>query len=252
MSEEMEIPWWEQRKQESLERRIAEAQKDAPAQPGDSFLIVTEGTVTEPVYFEALRQSMELSLVKVKVMPGDASDPRHVIQSAVREVRELTRLAKKKRTSLTELESYDHVWAVIDSDVAIRNGFWNEVIQLAEANSVQLAHSTPCFEYWLYLHLKYSTKAIFTDGTTAKKAVKDELGEEYSTNREVAEDVIPRIFIPRWKAAVENSRKCRQHHEAGGTPPPANPSTEVDLLVTALEFSMPPYTRMGDPDPKAS
>lgn len=246
MSEGPEIPWWEQRAQKSSERRSAEAQENAPAQPGDSFLIVTEGTVTEPVYFEELRQSMELSQVKVKVMPGEASDPRHVIRSAAREVENLARLAKKKCTSLTELESYDHVWAVIDTDVAERKGFWNDVVQLASAKSVKLARSTPCFEYWLYLHLKYSTKATFTNGAAAKKAVKDELGEDYSTNRKVAEEVFPRRFIPHWRTAVENCRTCRKHHETGGTPSPANPSTDVDLLVTALECAMPLYTREGN------
>lgn len=248
MSEEETRPWWEVAREKSEKRRFARAQESAPAQPGDSFLIVTEGTVTEPVYFESLRQSMELPQVKVKVMPGDASDPRHVIRSAAQEVKNLARLAKRKCTSLTELESYDHIWAVIDTDVAEREGFWNEVIQLAEASSVQLARSTPCFEYWLYLHLKYSTKATFVDGDASKAIVKDELGEDYSTNGDVAEDVIPRRFIPEWRTAVNNARRCREHHEAGGTPPPANPSTDVDMLVKAMEWSMPPYTRKDDPE----
>ncbi len=79
------LPWWKA-KELSLQRKAAAALRAACARPGDSFLIVTEGTVTEPVYFELLRESLQLSTVTVKVMPGKASDPRHVIQSAADEV----------------------------------------------------------------------------------------------------------------------------------------------------------------------
>ena len=68
----------------SLARRAALPTKVGTAKPGDAFLVVTEGTVTEPVYFELLRTDLQLPVVRVKVVPGDASDPRHVIRTAER------------------------------------------------------------------------------------------------------------------------------------------------------------------------
>lgn len=54
------LPWWKA-KEISLARKAEAALRPACARPGDSFLIVTEGSVTEPVYFELLRESLQLS-----------------------------------------------------------------------------------------------------------------------------------------------------------------------------------------------
>ena len=126
--------------------------QSALAKPGDAFLIVTEGTVTEPVYFDLLLRDLHLSVVRIKVQPGDASDPRHVILTAEREAKEQLRKARKGVLGINEPAKFDHVWAVVDTDVAVRNHIWNDVKQLAAARKVKLAHSTPCFEFWLLLH----------------------------------------------------------------------------------------------------
>lgn len=237
-----ELPWWKVEKARSLERQAAVARDSASAKPGDSFLIVTEGTVTEPIYFELLRQSLQLSTVTVKVMPGKHSDPRHVIQSAADEVIELAKRVKRKRVAVTELESFDHVWAVIDTDVADRQGFWNDVIQKARDLKVNLAHSTPCFEYWLLLHLGMTTRSDLVNGDAAKRVFREELGHDYSTNREITEEVF-KSLIPLWPIAAKNAQLVRQYHETANTPPPANPSTEVDLLACALNDSTAPHLR---------
>ncbi len=227
-------PWWQEAKELSLARKVAMPSRAAHAKPGDAFLIVTEGEVTEPVYFELLRESLQLATVTVKIQPGRASDPRHVINSAADEVTALARRVKKKQTAINEVEKYDHVWAVIDTDVAVRNGIWPDVQQLAKARGVRLAHSTPCFEFWLLLHIQgYTTRADLLTGTLAKDAVEKALGKEYSTNAEIAKKVIP-TFLAKWPEAFHHARRVREHHLAANTKPPGNPSTEVDHLVCAL------------------
>lgn len=235
------LPWYKA-KDLSLNRKAAAAARAACAQPGDSFLIVTEGTVTEPVYFELLRESLQMSTVTVKVMPGRHSDPRHVIQSAADEVKALARRVKKKKVAVTELESFDHVWAVIDTDVSVREGFWNDVVQKARDLNVKLAHSTPCFEFWLLLHLRMTTRADLVDGTAAKKAFRDELGQDYSTNRDFSEEAFKGL-VSLWPTAVKNAQTVRKHHDDANTPIPGNPSTEVDRIVCAMNDSAPPHLR---------
>lgn len=235
------LPWYKAREL-SLERKAAAALRPACLSPGDSFLIVTEGTVTEPVYFELLRESLQLSTVTVKVIPGQHSDPRHVIQSAAKEVKALARRVKKKKVAVTELEKFDHVWAVIDTDVATRQGFWNDVVQKARDLNVNLAHSTPCFEYWLLLHLRMTTRGDLIDGDTTKSAFRAELGRDYSTNRETTEEAL-KFLLPNWPTAVKSAQQVRLHHETGGTPSPANPSTEADRIVCALNDSLPAHLR---------
>lgn len=135
--------WWQEARDASLTRRAAKPfLMGAAAKPGDAFLIVTEGVVTEPVYFEQLFTTLPLSSARVRVRPGNASDPRHVIKTAAREAKEQVRRAKKGCLGIDEPPKFDQVWAVIDTDVAVRNGIWNDVVQLATARKVKLAHST--------------------------------------------------------------------------------------------------------------
>lgn len=237
-----EKPHWWKAKALSLERKAAAALRPACAQPGDSFLIVTEGTVTEPVYFDLLRSSLQLSTVTVKVIPGKHSDPRYIIRSAADEVKVLARRVKRKNVGVTELEKFDHVWAVIDTDVATQQDFWNDVLQNARALKVKLAHSTPCFEYWLLLHLNMTTRGDLVDGSAAKKIFREELGRDYSTNRETTELAF-RSLIASWPVAVANAQAVRKHHETAESPTPADPSTDVDLLVCALNDSALPHLR---------
>jgi hypothetical protein len=245
MSEDcsLDSKWWLKAKAASLARRRRAVMGSALAKPGDAFLIVTEGKVTEPVYFDLLLRDLQLSVVRIKVQPGFASDPRHVIRTAEREAKEQMRKAKKGILGINEPAKFDHVWAVVDTDVAVRNGFWNEVRQLAQARKVTLAHSTPCFEFWLLLHITgYTTRADLADGDTAKRAVKHELGRDYSTNEEVARAVMP-IFLSKWPEAVGHAEQVRRHHQGAATPLPANPSTDVDRLVRAMNESLPEHLR---------
>ena len=238
-----EVPWWRSAKAQSLERKKEARALVAGVNPGDAFLIITEGKVTEPVYFELLRADLQLPLVRIRIEPGLHSDPRHVIETAAREVAEHARRARKKLLSNTEPTKFDHVWAVVDTDVAVRQGFWAEVESLANARKVKLAHSTPCFEYWLLLHIQgLTTRGDLVDGDSAKKAVATALGEAYSTNEHCALEVFPK-FIGEWPEAVKHGEQVLEYHREAGTKPPANPSTTVCALVRALDASAPPHNQ---------
>jgi RloB-like protein len=112
---------------------------------------------------------------------------------------------------------------------------------------VKLAYSTPCFEFWLLLHLVgFTTRADLVNGDAAKSAVNDALGRDYSTNEETAKAVIP-TFIAKWHEAVGHAEKVRSHHQDAATLEPANPSTEVDRLVRAMNDSAPEHLRKLSP-----
>jgi hypothetical protein len=238
--------WYLEAAAASLERKRRRVADTALAKPGDAFLIVTEGTVTEPVYFDLMRQDLQLPVVRIKVQPGDASDPRLVIRTAEREAKEQQRKAKKSLLGINEPAKFDHVWAVVDTDVAVRNHIWNEVQQLAAAKKVKLARSTPCFEFWLLLHFGFTTRTDLFDCAAAKSAVKAALGHDYSTNEETAKKAIAGFFS-KWPEAVGHAEKVRRHHEGAQTPTPANPSTEMDRLARALNDSAPKHRRKLPP-----
>jgi hypothetical protein len=239
--------WWRAKAALSIARRQRQAALAAEARPGDEFLIVTEGTVTEPVYFDLLRRDLRLPVVRIKVQPGDATDPKRVILTAEREAKEQQRKARKGLLGISEPAKFDHVWAVVDTDVAVRNHIWNDVKQLAATRKVKLAHSTPCFEYWLLLHIVGFTTQLLVDGAAAKRAVKDALGRDYSTNKETAKEAIA-SFFSKWPEAVGHAEQVRRYyHENARKPEPANPSTEVDRLARALYDSAPAHYRKLQP-----
>ncbi|MBL8632990.1 MAG: RloB domain-containing protein [Myxococcales bacterium] len=231
--------WWLTKKAESLARKQQQVPKSALAAPGDAFLIVTEGTVAEPHYFEQLRRRLLLSLVHVRVTPGDSSDPRQVIQTAARLATEQVRGAKRGTLPLSEPEMFDHVFAVIDADVAVRQKHWNDVVQLASARKVQLVPSMPCFEFWLLLHLGYTTRTDLVDGDAAKSALKQALGCEYAKNASTIRSAIDTL-LSKWRDAMVSAERVQKLHDAAATPAPANPSTEVWRLVQALADAVHP------------
>lgn len=232
--------WWKAAAASSVERRTAAKREAGGVNLGDSFLIVTEGTVTEPEYFRLLRDDLKLSTMDIHVQPGDKSHPYDVIATAVKLVEERDGKMKERREDQSfSKTAYDHVWAVIDADVAVKDGIWEEVKKRAAAGDVRLAPSMPCIEYWLLLHLRY-TAAGLADGTAAKSALKVE-GYDCSSMK-TAKVSLPKL-IKQWPQAVVHAGRVRKHHIKGRTPEPANPSTGVDLLIQALDDSVPMHRR---------
>jgi hypothetical protein len=236
--------WWRSERALSIERKAAAALAEAEAMAGDSFLIVTEGEVTEPTYFDQFRRALHLSAVKVVVRPGDASDARQVIETAARLAQRQIDRATRGVLAINEPTKFDQVWAVLDTDVPERKRIWPDIVALAGQRNVRLAASTPCFEFWLLLHRRYTT-APLRNGDAAKAAVHAEIGD-YSTNQEIARNAIAQI-LPSWPDAVVHAGRVRRYHRDAASDPPANPSTEVDRLATALNYSAPEFARKLKP-----
>lgn len=135
--------WWKTPKAASIARKRRTTTSRATAKPGDAFLIVTEGQVTEPVYFNCLLKDLRLHTVRVKVMPGRTSDPLRVIDTAVEEVKAHQKKYKKGKLAQDEPSKFDHVWAVIDTDVAVQTECWNDVKQLAATRKGRKTRSVP-------------------------------------------------------------------------------------------------------------
>jgi hypothetical protein len=209
------------------------------AKPGDSFLIVVEGKVTEVVYLELLRHHLQLAAAFIKITPGDAPDPKAVIQTAARHAREQIRKHRKQQSSFSEPTRFDHVWAVIDADVPARENNWHQLVALARKENVRLVPSMPSFEFWLLLHFGFNTRGDLPDGASAKAAVKKITGMD-SDNHASAQQHMPSL-LQHWQQAAQHAEAVRQHHLAAGSPTPANPSTEVDILARAMNAAAPAH-----------
>ena len=102
-----------------------------------TFLIVCEGEVTEPEYFNSFR----LTSANVKAI-GKGMNTISLVKEAIA-IRDI-----EKRRS----RNYDQCWVVFDKD-DFSDGDFNAAIQMAQTNGFHVAYSNQAFEYWFLLHL---------------------------------------------------------------------------------------------------
>ncbi|MCX8495822.1 MAG: RloB family protein [Akkermansiaceae bacterium] len=206
--------------------------------PGNSILIVTEGEVTEPVYFEALKHKLALQTVEIEVVPAGKGDPRRLAEAALKEQKKRRKDAKDGTLGFSKATDFDELWIVFDTDVPVEHGRFHDGVGFATAKGVKSADSSPCFEYWLLLHLDYTT-APMTRFSDVKPRLVSALGREYAKDcKESAKLISPLLeFLDR---AMTHARQVRAHHEDAGTPSPANPSTQIDRLIQSIRDAASP------------
>lgn len=128
------------------EKRLAKSNKKRKVNTRDkfvSFLIVCEGKLTEPNYFEALKKECNSRICKIKIL-GEGISTTNLIRKVV------------KFLEMSE-QKYDEIWAVFDED---NNSDFNNAIKLAKENNISCAWSNESFELWYYLHFQNLESAI--------------------------------------------------------------------------------------------
>lgn len=208
------------------------------ARPGNAILIVTEGLVSEPAYFTALKRRLALQTLEIEVQPGGMGDPQKLVEYAVglREARR--REARNGTLSLSKALDFDEVWIVFDTDVPLAHGRLQAGLAKAASKKIQVAHSTPCFEFWLLLHMTYTTAPMLKCADAVAR-LESTLTSRYSKASQDAVSVIPPL-LEGLDTAMANAEKIRIHHSAVATPSPANPSTEVDHLIASIRSTASP------------
>lgn len=214
------------------------ARPAAQTKPPKSILIVTEGRNTEPLYLKTLAAHWSLHPHVTTIEPGGEGIPANLVQKALEVQKQ--RIAAKRAGKLAnnQLASFDETWIVFDTEHAARQKRLKNGLQLAEKHGIRVAHSTPCFEFWLALH--YALKA--PPMTTCKQACAmfEEVAKlkkgGYSKGKGAASDLIDKLIclVP---AAVRNAEQLS--HQQTGAPFPPNPSTSVQTLVRSMHDTLP-------------
>jgi hypothetical protein len=208
----------------SFARGPADFRRGKPRFPssGKSFLIVTEGEKTEPNYFLALRDRLQLAAADVEILHPEGTDPMTLTREAIR-----IRDARKDAARTGPAIAYDEVWVVCDLEKPHdqRRKIAVEAKKLGEAEGIKFALSDPCFEFWLLLHKEYTTAPIANCDRVIKKLEPHWL--DYSKGLSPNPE-----FLEKIPTAVTNAERCRKHHETSGGD--GNPSTQVHILVQQL------------------
>lgn len=173
---------------------------------------------TERNYFKRFNKFQDK--FAINIIPGNETDPVNLVSAAI---------SYSKKEEL-DFHSGDIALALIDVDVnheqvkQIR-----EAIAIAQKNNVLVICSNPCFEVWLFLHLKYSTGSHYS----SNKCV-DELKSVWPTYLKGTTDFSTIEDLT--NEALRNAKKLLNYHESAGNTSilDQNPVTLVHTIVEKL------------------
>jgi hypothetical protein len=122
--------------------------------------------------------------VEIEIVPAGKSDPRRLAEAALKERKKRRKDAKDRKLGFAKAPDFDD--------------------------------SSPCFEYWLLLHLTYTTAPMpkFAD---VKPRLRAELGGAYEKNCKDSAVLIPPL-LAYLETAMTNAQRARQHHASAATP----------------------------------
>ena len=190
-------------------------------EPRKSILIVSEGSKTEPIYFNSLKSKLRLAMVEIEIV-GEGAAPITVVNRAIKLREKRKRLAK---TSLIKA-AYEVIYCVIDVDT---HETLDQAIDKARGNKIRTILSNPCFEYWYILHFK-KTSAPFNTSKEAKSALKKE-HPAYCESDTTIFDVV----YQKTPDAIKRSKEVlKEHHNDAEDLSDCNPSTHVHKIVEYL------------------
>lgn len=183
------------------------------ALPERRVLIICEGTKTEPQYFEAFDLNKELIDVKV-IGTGKNTD------SLVKHAIDLKEKADKNIP-------YSHVWCVFDRDSFQAQQF-NQAIQRAVSNGIQVAYSNEAFEFWYILHFEYLQAGLNRE--KYKNKLTGHLKKEYKKN----DPGIYQQLLDKQPKAIKWAQMLIDEKGSKHNPEKDNPCTNVHRLVIFL------------------
>lgn len=195
----------------------------------NSFLIVTEGARTEPLYFKGIQKLIEEKVggtVDIKALPvidihGEGCSTEKLIEATDQIVKDAKIM-------------YQNVWVVFDKDDFED---FDQAIEDGQKRGYHIAWSNQAFEYWLYLHFNYNDSALHRHQWKEKL---DELFQQYNlgdgTYQKNYEDIYNMVNIHNGvNTAIKNAKRRMAEFEKGGYKPSEyDPGTMVYKLVEEL------------------
>jgi hypothetical protein len=188
-------------------------------------LIVTEGTKTEPNYFEKLRDEINQKYkghISIRIEGiGQGSNT-------------LTLLERAQKIVAESPVQFKHVWLVYDKDDFPKDDFDNTFTKcglLSKADDSVSYHalwSNECIEYWFLLHFILLDSAISRNEYYPK--LTEHLGSKYEKNR----NDIYSLLKPNLQTAINNAKKV-QKRNTNLPPSKCTPGTAVYEIFEKLK-----------------
>ena len=188
-------------------------------------LIVTEGTKTEPAYFEAIKNEI------------NRRHPQKIqLQIEGAGLNTVSLFEKAKALVAISPNVYKHVWIVYDTDDFPADHI-NRTAELCVQNSTDdmqyhAIWSNQCIELWYLLHFSYFHSDIHRQGYWPKLTewLKNIGAGEYSKGRPDMYEILK----PYMEIAIANAKRLDQMN-AGKPPASSAPGTKVYELIELLK-----------------
>jgi hypothetical protein len=181
---------------------------------------VTEGTKTEPLYFEEIRRQNSVPSAHITVMPSElGTEPRQVVDFA--------------EQTFLQTRTYDRVYAVFDrddhctyNDALLRAAELDRKHKNSEGTRVRFTAipSVPCFELWLLLHFD-DIQAFWHRAETIERL------KRHIPNYEKGTKGVYGLTEGQLDLATQRAARLRAQFEAETG---VDPFTRVDELVELL------------------
>lgn len=214
------------KRREDRKRRQYEYKKPR----ANSFLIVTEGKRTEPLYFKGME----------KIIKGKIGGIVDVIENPVIDIYgegcstgkliELTeRIVKDAKIN------YQNIWVVFDKDDFED---FDQAIKQGGEKGYKIAWSNQSFEYWIYLHFYFSDAALHRDDWSEKL---NEIFKQYNLGEGKYQKNYADIYnmvntYDGMNTAIKNARRRMASFDVGKCKPSEyDPGTMVYKLVEELK-----------------
>ena len=211
-------------RQQRREAKASKKRKENVREKLVRFLIVCEGTKTEPHYFEALIKNY-ISTVRAVTIEGEGRATVALGDRALEIKQELER---------KNAMSFDRVWVVFDKDDF---DDFNEAIKKAHKLGLHSAWTNEAFELWYYLYFEYLDTGISRAAYIEKleEAFRNRMGDagfkyqkgnpdNYKLLQQYGREDLAKRFAKQLRA-LHNGTDYAKH----------KPCTMVDKLVEELE-----------------
>lgn len=188
-------------------------------------LIVTEGTDTEPKYFEAIKTEINKNFrerIRFEILgAGDNT---------------VSLFKKAKLIADKSNNGFKHVWIVYDTDDFPPEHI-NQTLELCKTNSTEdiqyhALWSNQCIELWFLLHFAFYHSDIHRNEYWPKltEYLKKIDAGEYRKDR----DDMYAVLRPFMDTAIKNAKKLATRN-CGKTPADSAPGTEVYQIIEMLK-----------------
>lgn len=207
--------------------KLQERKRESRTPKPNSFLIVSEGKKTEPLYFDGIANYINkkygkgIDVEKPLITPKGEGKCTVSLVEAAAEIVALSPIV------------YNQVWIVFDKD-DFKD--FDIAIDLAKKYGFGVAWSNQSFEYWIYLHFYFSDSALHRDDWVEKL---DKILKENNINPNGYHKNDPNVFefvreYGSIKTAVESARRIHNRY-ADTIPSKCDPCTTVYKLILELK-----------------